>query len=176
MIMAPACNGSRRKGRGTVLLAALVLLVLLLSVPASLDYAREQGGFYLFSRAFIDDIPRRLTGPGRFRFVLQPLIAILLGIWSGLADARAGHPAYLYGLLLRQHLRKELLKSGFTTLANLLLMGILADSVCQWLLLGISYPGAALLVGPTLIILPYTVARALANRLAHLGKHLNLSP
>ena len=45
-----------------------------------------------------------------------------------------------------------------------MLVGILLDSVCQWLILGASYLGAALLVGPVLIALPYAVARALANR------------
>jgi hypothetical protein len=50
--------------------------------------------------------------------------------------------------------------------ANVLLMGILVDSVCQWFILGASYPGAALVVGPVLIMGPYTIARALSNRLA----------
>jgi hypothetical protein len=31
---------------------------------------------------------------------------------------------------------------------NLLLMGILLDSIFQWLILGVSHPGAALIVGP----------------------------
>ena len=48
-------------------------------------------------------------------------------------------------------------------------MGILLDSVCQWLILGASYPGAALVVGPVLIALPYAVARALGNRVTALG-------
>ncbi len=45
-------------------------------------------------------------------------------------------------------------------------MAVLLDSVCQWLILGASYPGAALVVGPVLIAGPYAVARALANRVA----------
>jgi len=73
----------------TAILAGLTLLVLVLSLPGSLRDAFDRGGMYLFSRAFFEDIPRRLTGPGRFRFVMQPVIATLLGIRSGLADARA---------------------------------------------------------------------------------------
>jgi len=159
------------KGRyPTVVLAALTLLVLLLSIPASLRYARESGGLYLFSRDFIEDIPKRLTGPGRFRFILQPLVAITLGIRSGLADARAGRPPYLYGILFHRRLRGELMKGGFIIIANLLLMGILVDSICQWLILGSSYPGAALVVGPVLIVTPYSVSRALSNRFARTRK------
>jgi hypothetical protein len=154
--------------RATIILAALTLLVLVLSVPGSLRDAYARGGIYLFSHAFLEDIPRRLSGPGRFRFVLQPLIALVLGIRNGLADARAGRPPFLYGVLFQRERRGELVKSGFETVANLLLMGILMDAVFQWVILGVSHPGAALVVGPVLIVLPYALARALANRLARL--------
>ena len=79
------------------------MLVLALSVPASLRDAYHRGGFYLFSRDFIEDIPKRLAGPGRFRFILQPLIATILGIRNGLADARAGRPPYLWGICFIRH-------------------------------------------------------------------------
>jgi hypothetical protein len=155
------------KGRHlTLVLAGLTLLVLALSVPGSLRDAWERGGIYLFSRAFLEDIPRRITGPGRFRFVLQPSIAILLGVRSGLADARAGRPPYLLAMLLHRQLRPELARSTLASVANLVLAGILMDAVFQWVILGVSHPGAALVVGPVLILGPYTLARALANRLA----------
>ncbi len=149
-------------------LAVLTLLVFALSLPGSLRDAFDRGGIYLFSRAFLEDLPKRLTGPGRFRFVLQPAIAILLGIRGGMVDARAGRPPFLQGVLLHRGLRRELMKSGFESVGNLLLMGILLDAVCQWLILGASYPGAALVVGPCLIAGPYSLARALSNRLARL--------
>jgi hypothetical protein len=158
-------NPPSKNWRLTAILAALTLLILLLSLPASLEYARSRGGIYLFSREFVEDIPKRLSGPGRFRFVLQPLMAIALGIRSGRADARAGHPPYLWGVLFNRALRRTLVRDAFATVATLLLMGILLDSVCQWLILGVSYPGAALVVGPVLIVAPYTISRALTNRL-----------
>jgi hypothetical protein len=154
--------------KGTLVLASITLLVLLFSVPSSLVEAFHRGEFYIFSRSFIEEIPMRLSGPGRFRFILQPLIATLLGIRSGLADARSGRPPYLYGVLFNRKLRSELLKSGFATIVNLLLMGILLDSIFQWVIYGTSYPGAALIVGPVLIVTPYSVARALTNRCARL--------
>jgi hypothetical protein len=155
-----------KRRHATVILAGLTLLVLALSLPGSLRDAFDRGGIYLFSRAFLEDIPKRLAGPGRFRFVLQPVLAIILGIRSGLADARAGRPPYLYGVLMHRHLRRELVRTGFETIANLLFMGILLDAVFQWLILGVSHPGAALVVGPVLIGGPYAVARALSNRFA----------
>jgi hypothetical protein len=168
--MPQSTHGWLRARRGTIILAVVTLLVLVVSAPGALHRAYDTGGFYLFSRALLEDIPKRLAGPGRFRFVLQPLIAIVLGIRGGLADARAGRPPYLYGVLFHRHLRRELVGSGFQTVANLLLMGILMDSVFQWIILGASYPGAAFVVGPTLILLPYATARALANRLARLRR------
>ena len=44
-----------------------------------------------------------------------------------------------------------------------LLMGILLDAVFQWVILGVSHPGAALVVGPVLIVGPYSLARALSG-------------
>jgi hypothetical protein len=139
-------------------------LALILSAPASLREAWGRGGFYLFSRDFVEDIPRRLRGPGRFRFVIQPLFALILGIRYGREDARTGRPPFLSALFFRSGERRELLKSGFLAIVNLVLMGILLDSVFQWIILGTSYPGAALVVGPLLITIPYAAARALANR------------
>jgi hypothetical protein len=61
--------------------------------------------------------------------------------------------------------RGDLVRTSVESIRNLLLMGVLLDVICQWLILGVSYPGAALVVGPVLIALPYAVARALANRI-----------
>jgi hypothetical protein len=155
--------------RLTLVLLVLTVLALALSVPASLREAWERGGFYLFSREFFADLPRRLTGPGRFRFLLQPAVAIVLGIGAGRADARAGRPPYLIALLLGREDRRTLMRSAFDSIAHLVLAGVLVDSVCQWLILGVSYPGAALVVGPVLIAFPYSAARALANRVARAG-------
>ena len=154
------------KGRVTLVLAALTVFVLALSVPGSLRELWERGGFYIFSREFLEDLPKRLFGPGRFRFLLQPAVAVALGVAAGRADARAGRAPYLYALLLGSEDRGRLARSAFRDLANVLLVGILLDSVSQWLILGASYFGAALVVGPVLIAVPYVVARVLANRAA----------
>jgi len=157
-----------RSRRVTLILASLTLLVLAVSLPGSLRAALERGNFYVFSEEFFADLPKRLTGPGRLRFLFQPLIALLLGGRDGRLDARAGRPPYLSGVLFYGSRRRELLLSGFETIVNLLLMGILLDSIAQWLILGASYPGAAIVIGPVLISLPYVLARALANRAVRL--------
>src|SRR5262249_53413076 len=130
-----------------------------------------RGGCNRVAGGFSETSPKRLPAPGLFRCIYHPVTAILPGVRSGLADARAGRPPYLYGVLMHRRLRRELLRSGFETVVNLLLMGILMDAVFQWVILGVSYPGAALVVGPVLIGGPYAIARALSNRFARLRRH-----
>jgi len=158
-------NGSRAKSafRPTLVVGLLTLAVLALSVPGALRDAAERGSFYLFSADFLRDLPKRLAGPGRLRFVIQPIMAILLGIRSARADVAAGRPPYLRGLLFHASHRATLMKSSLESIATLLLAGILADSVFQWILLGISYPGAAVIIGPVLIGLPYALSRTVAG-------------
>jgi hypothetical protein len=163
-------EAATRSRRFTWVLAGCTLAVLVAAAPGALRDAWERGGLYLFSWEFFEDLPRRLTGPGRLRFVFQPLVAILLGVRAGRADARAGRPPYFFAVIAHSQHRRQMLAETASALANIVLFGILLDAVSQWLILGVSHPGAALVVGPVLIALPYAVARALSNRFARLGR------
>ena len=145
---------------------ALALLVILAALPFAILDTIETGRVYLFSRQFLEELSRRFTGPGRFRFILQPALAILLGVRGGLADAKAGNPPYLLGLLLGAGRRRELLRSGLATVSTLLAMGIILDVVFQLVIYKAVHPGAALVVGPILICVPYALSRALTTRMA----------
>jgi len=74
------------------IVTAIAVLVLLAALPSPVRDTIETGRLYLFSRQFIEELPQRFTDPGRFRFILQPSIAILIGLRGGLADTRAGRP------------------------------------------------------------------------------------
>jgi len=147
---------------------AVAVLILLAALPSAVRDTFETGRVYLFSRQFFEELSQRFTGAGRFRFVLQPLMAILLGWRGGLSDARAGRPAYIYGLLMDGENRKELVRSGIAAIRNLVAMGIVLDAVAQLLIYRQVHPGAALVVGPILICAPYAMARALTNRMSRL--------
>jgi hypothetical protein len=159
------------RGSISTILTVLAVLILVAAIPSAVRDTLETGRVYLFSRQFFEELPQRLTGPGRLRFLLQPLIAILLGWRSGLGDARAGRPAYLYGLIAGGVNRRELLRSGLTAVRDLVAIAIVLDAVSQLLIYRELHPGAALVVGPVLISVPYAVARALANRVAALSRH-----
>ena len=154
--------------RRETVVTVLALLVLVAAMPSAVMDTIDTGRVYLFSSQFLEELPQRFTGPGRLRFILQPLLAILLGVRSGLADAKAGFPPYLFGLFFHAGRRSELLQSGFAAIRMLLSMGIILDFVFQLVIYRAVHPGAAVLIGPILIGVPYALSRALTNRLARL--------
>jgi hypothetical protein len=163
-------ESTTRRRRFTWVLAGCTLAVLAAAAPGALRDAWARGGLYLFSWEFFEDLPRRLTGPGRFRFVVQPLVATLLGVRAGRRDAAARLPPFLLAVIAHPQHRRQVLAETARELANIVLVGILLDAVAQWLILGVSHPGAAVVVGPVLIALPYSVSRALANRMASMRR------
>jgi hypothetical protein len=154
------------KLRRETIVPALAILVIVAAIPFAIMDTIETDRVYLFSTQFLEELPQRFTGPGRLRFILQPMFAILLGVRGGLADAKAGTHPYLSGLLFHAERRRELLRSGAAAVSTLLAMGIILDVVFQLVLYREVHPGAALLIGPILICLPYTLSRALTTRLA----------
>ena len=163
-------EATARSRRLTWVIAGCTLAVLVAAAPGALRDAWERGGIYLFSWEFVEDLPRRLTGPGRLRFVFQPIVAILLGVRAGRGDALAGRPPYLLAVIAHPEHRRQMLAETARGLANIVLLGILLDTVSQWLILGVAHPAAALVVGPVLITLPYVLARAISNRISRQGR------
>ena len=144
---------------------ATVSVLLLAALPGAIRKIVQTGDPYLFTAAFFRDILARLSGPGRLRFILQPTVAIILGARSGIRDAKLGCPPFLWALFFHGERRKELVKSLLASIRDLAAVAILLDLVSQFLIFREVRPGAALIVGPVLITLPYVCSRALTNRL-----------
>ena len=115
--------------RRDTIVTVLAILVIAIALPFAIVDTFQTGRVYLFSRQFLEELPQRFTGPGRLRFILQPMVAIVLGIRGGLADVKAGNPPYLFGLLFGAERRGELLRSGVAAIRNLLALGIIMDIV-----------------------------------------------
>ena len=152
------------KLRGKTIVAVLALLVIAAAIPFAIVDTIEKGRVYLFSSQFLEELPQRFSGTGRFRFILQPLLAILLGVRGGIADVKAGNPPYLFGLFFTSGQRRNLLRNAGEAIGILLALGIILDVVFQLILYREVHPGAALLIGPILICTPYAISRALTNR------------
>jgi hypothetical protein len=136
-------------------------VALVASVPFALWHTYKTGEIYSFSSRLLEDIPKRLTGPGRFRFLLQPAVAVLLGIRSGITDARSGHDPFILAFLFDGPNRSSLLKHAFSQLSVLIAMSILLDLIAQFLILRQVFPVPALVLGPVLIAVPYSTTRSL---------------
>lgn len=147
------------------ILVALAIAVLLAALPGEIQRFMLTGNPYLFTREFFGDLLARLYGPGRLRFILQPVAAIVAGMRDGLRDSRTGHPPFLLGLLFQRTRRSELLRSALVSVRDLVAIAIILDAVSQFLIFQQVHPGAALLLGPVLIAVPYSISRALANRI-----------
>jgi hypothetical protein len=113
----------------------------------------------------IDRLVARLTGPMAFRFILQPTVAILIGIRDGKQDARAGTSPFLYGLLFNPTGRRAQLGNAAKSLTMPVIVGTVLDGIAQYLIFGQIRPGTALLVGLLVMGVPYTVSRGFTNRI-----------
>ena len=74
----------------------MVVGVILAAVPHAIHRIVQTGDLYLFTERFFQDtLAPPLSGPGRLRFIVQPIVAMLLGARSGIQDAHAGLPLFL---------------------------------------------------------------------------------
>jgi|SRR5271169_5454992 len=108
----------------------------------------------------------RITGPMKFRIVLQPIMAMFFAIRSGLRDAHEGKPAYFWALLTDAGERRAMLDDGWKSVGKVFVLAIVLDAVYQYIVQRWVYPGEAALVAVILAIVPYLLVRGPANRIA----------
>lgn len=113
-----------------------------------------------------EGIEAMLSGPGRLRFILQPVFAIALAIRDGRRDAKDGRPPYFFSILTGSQPRKAMVSEGLTILSKPLAIAILLDLVLQYFIFRSVRIWHAVVVGALLIALPYVATRGLANRLS----------
>ncbi len=114
----------------------------------------------------IENMTARVTGPMKFRLVLQPSVAIFLAVREGLKDARQGRPPYLWGCITDRDERKAMLKEGWKSIGKVFILAFVLDVVYQliehrWRV----YVGEAALVAIILAIVPYLLVRGPINRI-----------
>jgi hypothetical protein len=88
-------------------LTLAVVAVLLALLPGALLRIAKSGDLYLFTEWFFHDLIARLSGPGKLRFVNQPLVAIALGVHGGSKDASAGKPPFLSAVFFFENTEKN---------------------------------------------------------------------
>jgi len=108
----------------------------------------------------------RVSGPMKFRLVLQPAMAAFFAIRAGLADARAGKTPYFWCLLSDPGQRVEMIKDGWKSVGRVFLLALALDAVYQMIELHFVYPGEMIIVAFVLAIVPYLILRGLVTRIA----------
>jgi hypothetical protein len=113
----------------------------------------------------------RHQGPFAFRFILQPLTAVVIAIRAGLRDARTGRPAYGWAVLTNPVERRELLRQGWRELSRVFLVAVAVDLIYEIIVFHWIYPVQSLIVAAVLALLPYPLIRGLINRIARRWHH-----
>jgi hypothetical protein len=122
-------------------------------------------GRLFVEQGFWQDIVETARGRGQLRLILQPTVAIILGLRLGIADAKAGDAPFLLRLFVTDTHRAQLAKEALMDVIVPYSVAVVLDGVLQYLTLGFVRPLAALVMGAVLIWLPFSIARALTNRI-----------
>jgi hypothetical protein len=118
----------------------------------------------------------RPNGSFGFRFILQPTMAALLALRSGIEDAREGKQGYLWALLSKRDRRFQLLHEGWRGARTPFLVAIVLDSIYQIIEVRFIYPLEMLFTATLLALVPYALLRGPFNRLARLFLQANVPP
>lgn len=118
----------------------------------------------------IDNMVARVDGPMHFRLYLQPVMASVFAIMSGLADAKANKPPYFWALFNNPEHRINMIKDGWKSVGKVFILALVLDIIFQVIALHFVYPGEAMIVALILAIIPYLILRGLTTRLVRLVK------
>jgi hypothetical protein len=108
----------------------------------------------------------RLDGPLHLRFLVQPAVALLLGVRAGLRDARRGERPFLHAVLAYPELRRQRLREAWKDVSSVFLVSIALDSAYQLMVHKGVFVLELLLTAAVLALVPYAVVRGPVARLA----------
>jgi hypothetical protein len=112
-----------------------------------------------------ENLGDRVGGPMSFRLILQPVVASIFAIVSGLNDAKLGRSPYLWALLTEPANRAALIKDAWNRIGKVFIVALVLDLLYQVIVLEV-YPGEAIIVAFLLAIIPYVVLRGVVTRVA----------
>ena len=113
-----------------------------------------------------NDLMARPTHALAFRFVLQPVMAMILAARDGLKDARIGRTPYFWAILTNREERGPRLREGLHATLRVIVLALAMDVIYQVLSFGEFYPVEAAIVVFVLAFAPYLLIRGPAARIA----------
>jgi len=102
------------------LLAKLIIALILALIVAGVVW---HGVSIPTFRRIWHNLSARPNAPMWFRFILQPLMAVIVAIRHGLNDARAGHSPYFWTMLGNPRERAQRLNEGLNATASIIFSG-----------------------------------------------------
>ena len=79
----------------------------------------------------MENMGNRVSGPMKFRLVLQPVMASIFAIISGLNDAKAGKPPYFWALFTDPAHRTDMIRDGWKSVGKVFVLALVLDVVYQ---------------------------------------------
>jgi len=114
---------------------------------------------------FVEDLTGRLGGQMKFRLILQPVMAAVFAVRSGLKDSKEGNPPYFWALFSDPGHREALLQDGWKSVGRVFILGIVIDVIYQLTVFGRFYAVEALVVAAVLALVPYLLIRGPVTRI-----------
>lgn len=117
---------------------------------------------------FASQLIARVSGPMKFRLVLQPCMAAFFAIRSGIEDAKAGRPPYFWELISNPPERADMMRDAWKRVGRVFILALVLDAVYQLIELQAIYFGEMVVVAFVLAIVPFVILRGPATRVARL--------
>ena len=118
----------------------------------------------------VEDPIGRLSGPMKFRLLLQPFMAAIFAIRSGLKDARDNKPPHFWAMFADPRSRADMLRDGWKSVGGVFIMAVVLDAIYQFIVFRWLYPVEAMLVAVVRALVPYLLIRGPVSRIARRRK------
>jgi hypothetical protein len=105
------------------------------------------------------DLIERPSGPMAFRFVLQPAMALIAAMKDGVKDAKTGRSPYFWTIVASPVERKARLREGLAATGRIIVLGLIMDTIYQFIIFKEFRPIEAIVVALTLAFVPYLLLR-----------------
>ena len=112
------------------------------------------------------DLLERPDAMMRFRFIFQPIMALIAALHDGIEDAKLGRSPYIWTLLNSAAERSGRLAEGMIATARILLLGLVMDAIYQLIVFETFYPAQAVIIAIALGFVPYLLLRGPIERVA----------
>lgn len=115
---------------------------------------------------FWRDIIERFGGPLTLRFILQPLMATILGARDGWIRARERRSGDVLNTINVTTKRRAAMRAAWRSIRNVFVLAVALDTIYQIVILHWFYPGETLVIALVVALLPYLCVRSVVAMLA----------